>query len=196
MDLMSRLEREMRETPGKHETATLRDGTTVTIRPIRPDDAPRLQALFYRLSPESIALRFLGHPKELPYEQAQQLANVDYQTRMALVATREEDSEEHIIAVARYAADSAQPDLAEAAIVVEDEYQKQGLGTLLLIRLVAYARTHGIRDFMATVHHDNAQIMRFIRRSGLPSQSKLAAGVWEIVVKLEPEVDTTWSSDQ
>jgi len=182
----------MQETPGKPEVITLRDGTMVTIRPIRPDDAPRLQVLFYRLSPESIALRFLGHPKELPDEQAQQLANVDYQTRMALVAIHEQDDEEHIIAVARYAADSAQPDLAEAAIVVEDEYQKRGLGTLLLTRLVAYARTHGIRAFMATVHHDNVQIMRFIRRSGLPSESKLEAGVWEIMVKLEPD----WSPDQ
>ncbi len=174
----------MPETPAKPEEVTLRNGTVVTIRPIRPDDAPRLQALFYRLSPESIALRFLGHLKELPLEQAQQLATVDYRTRMALVATRQQNGEEDIIAVARYAADSAKPDLAEAAIVVEDEYQKRGLGTLLLTRLVAYARTHGIRAFMATVHHDNVQIMRFIRQSGLPTESKLEAGIWQIVVKL------------
>lgn len=174
----------------KPETVTLRDGTTVTIRPIRPDDAPRLQALFGRLSPESISLRFLGQPKELPYEQARLLANVDYQKRMALVATREQGGEEHIIAVARYAVDpAADPDLAEAAIVVEDKYQKQGLGTLLLTRLVAYAQAHGIRAFRATIRQDNAQIMRFVRRSGLPTDSRLEAGVWEIVVKLEPEAD-------
>jgi len=184
------LEKEKQETPGKPEPVTLRDGTAVTIRPIRPDDARRLQALFYRLSPESISLRFLGHPKELPDAQAEQLANVDYQKRMALVATREQDGEEHIIAVARYAADPAgQPDLAEAAIVVEDEYQKRGLGTLLLSRLVAYAQAHGIRAFMATVHQNNIQIMRFVRHSGLPAESTLEAGVWEIVVKLEPEAE-------
>lgn len=187
---MAHLEKEMQETPGKPETVALRDGTAVTIRPIRPDDAHGLQALFYRLSPESISLRFLGQPKELPYEQARQLANVDYQKRMALVATREQGGEEHIIAVARYAVDPAgQPDLAEAAIVVEDEYQNRGLGTLLLIRLVAYAQAHGIRAFMAAVHHDNAQIMRFIRHSGLPTESTLEAGVWEILVKLEPEAE-------
>lgn len=170
----------------KPDTVTLRDGTTVTIRPIRPDDARRLQALFDRLSPESISLRFLGQPKELPYEQARQLANVDYQKRMALVATREQDGEEHIIAVARYATHPASPpDVAEAAIVVEDEYQKRGLGTLLLTRLVAYAQAHGIRAFMATIRHDNAQIMRFIGRSGLPTESTLEAGVWDILVKLE-----------
>ncbi len=187
---MARLEKEMQETPGKPEAIALRDGTTVTIRPIRPDDAPRLQALFYRLSPESIALRFLGQLKELPYEQARQLANVDYRERMALVATRQQDGEERIIAVARYAVDpTARPDVAEAAIVVEDVYQKRGLGTLLLIRLVAYARTHGIRAFTATVHQDNIQIMRFVRHSGLPAESKLEAGVWDILVKLDPEAE-------
>ncbi len=187
---MARLEKAMPETPEKPKPVTLRDGTAVTIRPIRPDDAPRLQALFDRLSPESIAFRFLGQPKELPYEQARRLANVDYRKRMALVATREQGSEEHIIAVARYAVDPAgQPDLAEAAIVVEDEYQKRGLGTLLLSRLVAYAQAHGIRTFMATVRQDNIQIMRFVRHSGLPAESTLEAGVWEIVVKLEPEAE-------
>jgi RimJ/RimL family protein N-acetyltransferase len=187
---MPYLDKEVQATPEKPEAVTLRDGTTVTIRPIRPDDARRLQELFARLSPESISFRFLGQPRELPYEQAEQLANVDYHTRMALVATREQCDEEHIIAVARYAVDPAvAPDLAEAAIVVEDKYQNRGLGTLLLKRLVAYARIHGIRAFMATVRHDNVRIMRFIRRSGLPTESKLAAGAWEILVKLEPKAD-------
>ena len=187
---MTSLEKEVRPTPETPEAVTLRDGTTVTIRPIRPDDARRLQELFARLSPESISLRFLGQPRELPYEQAEQLANVDYRTRMALVATREQGDEEHVIAVARYAVNPATgPDLAEAAIVVEDEYQHRGLGTHLLKRLVAYARTHGIHAFMATVRHDNVQIMRFVRHSGLPAESKLEAGAWEIMVKLEPKAD-------
>jgi GNAT superfamily N-acetyltransferase len=187
---MTCLEKEVQATPKKPEAVTLRDGTTVTIRPIRQDDARRLQELFARLSPESIAFRFLGHPKELSDKQAEQLANVDYHTRMALVATREQCGEEHIIAVARYAVDPAvAPDLAEAAVAVEDEYQSRGLGTLLLKRLAAYAQTHGIHAFMATVRHDNVRIMRFIQHSGLPTESRLEAGTWEILVKLEPEAD-------
>jgi RimJ/RimL family protein N-acetyltransferase len=187
---MTYLEKEVQPTPETSEAVTLRDGTPVMIRPIRPDDARRLQELFARLSPESISFRFLGHPKELPDEQAEQLANVDYRTRMALVATREQCDEEHIIAVARYAVDPAvEPDLAETAIVVEDEYQHRGLGTLLLKRLVTYARTHDIHAFTATVRHDNVQIMRFVRHSGLPTESKLEAGTWEILVRLKPEAD-------
>ena len=185
------LERDIQEAQGKPETVTLRNGTTATIRPICPDDALGLQALFQRLSPESIALRFLGQPKELPLQQARQLSNVDYCKRMALVATRHQDDEEYIIAVARYAvAPEREPDLAEAAIVVEDEYQSLGLGTLLLTRLVEYARTHGIRAFSATVRQDNIQIMRFVRHSGLPAESTLDAGTWDIVVRLESEAES------
>ena len=75
------------------ETVALHDSTTVLIRAIRPDDAQSLQALFARLSTESIWFRFLGHPKELSYEQGEQLATADDQTGMALVATREQCGE-------------------------------------------------------------------------------------------------------
>ena len=60
--------------------------------------------------------------------------------------------------------------------MVEDAYQNRGLGTTLLVRLVAYARSQGILGFVAAVHHDNARIMRFIRKSGLPTKSRLEAG--------------------
>jgi GNAT superfamily N-acetyltransferase len=169
---------------------TLCDGTAAIIRPIHADDALRLQALFARLSPESIFFRFLGPRKELPNEQAEDLANVDYQTRMALVATYEQCGQEEIIAVARYARMSGTEDgLVEAAIVVEDRDQGQGLGTLLLKRLVSYARTYGIRTFLALVHSNNGWMMRFIQRSGLPTERKAEPGALEIRVKLEADAD-------
>ena len=175
--------------PEGPETVTLRDGTTVTVRPIRPDDVSRLQALFTRLSPESIFFRFLGYRNELPYAEAQDLANVDCQTRMALVATLKQNGEEYIVAVARYAVIRlVEPKVADAAVVVEDRYKGQGLGTLILKRLVAYARTHGIRAFQAAIYHNNAQIMRFIQCSGLPCERKrIESGVWGFRVKLEAE---------
>ena len=174
----------------RSEVVTLRDGTTVTIRPVRPDDAPCLRALFARLSPESICSRFLANCRELPYQQADGLINVDCQRQMALVATREQSVEEHIIAVARYwVIPVNEPGLAEPAIVVEDRYQNRGLGTLLLKRLVEYARAHGIRTFLASVHHSNARIRRIIRRSGLPIECKMESGTCEIRVNLETEPD-------
>ncbi|HLF25631.1 MAG TPA: GNAT family N-acetyltransferase [Anaerolineae bacterium] len=171
------------------ETVTLRDGTAVRLRAIQPDDAPRLQALHARLSTESIFLRFLDQRTALPDRDAQQLANVDYRTRMAIVAALAEEPEQ-LIGVARYAAiDSAQLDTAEAAIVVQDDYQERGLGTILVDRLVGYARGQGVHAFLATVHYSNAEIMRFIQRSGLTAQKKLEAGVWEIKINLDAAPD-------
>jgi RimJ/RimL family protein N-acetyltransferase len=168
------------------EAVDLRDGTPVVIRPIRLDDAARLQSLFARLSSDTIYYRFLGLRKELPYEEAKRLTDVDYETRMALVATCVQHGDEEIVGVARYAVISGTwPAEAEAAIVVEDRYQGKGLGTVMLERMVAYASAHGIRSFVATVRHDNARMMRFIRRSGLPTQSRVEAGVWEIRVELK-----------
>ena len=170
------------------ETVTLRGGTTVTIRPIRADDAPRLQAFHARLSPETIYLRFLGYHKALLDKEAERLATVDYQARMALVATREEGGEERLLGVVRYdVIDPRHPDVAEVAIVVEDRYQGRGLGTLLMNRLVAYARAYGIRAFVAEVSGENYRMLRFAQRTGLPVEKKLEWGVWYIRIKLEDE---------
>jgi len=170
------------------ETIALRDGTPVTIRLIRPDDAPRLQSAFTRLSPESVYLRFLDQRTALSDREAQRLANVDNRTHVALVAAHDEGGQEHIIGVARYAViDPSEPDTAEAAVAVIDEFQGRGLGTILLQRIVAFARARGVHAFMATVHYSNAEIMRFIERSRLPFKKKLQAGAWEIRVSLDAD---------
>ena len=163
------------------EAIVLRDGSRLTIRPIRPDDAPRLQALHARLSPDSIYFRFLGWHPALSEQEAERFANLDYDTRMAFVAVNEENGEENIVAVARYAACLPDhPDEADAAIVVEDRFQNLGLGTLLLDRLLAYARAHGIAAFLADINPENERMLHFIRRSGFPASSKLAEGALEI----------------
>jgi GNAT superfamily N-acetyltransferase len=165
-------------------TATLRDGTEVTIRPVVPEDAPRLQALYSRLSPQSIYYRFLSQAKALTRAQAARLANVDYDARMALVATVGSEADAPIIGVARYA-EGLEPAVAEAGVVVEDRFQRLGLGTLLLTELVEYARDQGIHTFVGWIHQSNAAILQFIRRSGLPTHSRLESGVWEIRIELD-----------
>ncbi len=175
------------------EWVELRSGQKIGIRPVRPDDALRLQALFERLSPESVFLRFLGTRKTLTDQDAQRLAHVDYDQRMAFVATLDDSAEdsgadETLIAVARYSAiaDSDPPE-AEAAIIVEDSYQHQGLGTLMLERLSTYARQHGIHRFWAAVHHSNSRILRFLKHSGLPMEKSLEDGIWDIHVSIVSE---------
>ncbi|MFN2184269.1 MAG: GNAT family N-acetyltransferase [Anaerolineae bacterium] len=170
------------------ETVRLRDGMPILIRPVRPDDALRLKALFGRLSRESIYYRFLELRKELPNEEARQLAELDYHTQMALVATRQKGGDDEVIGVARYVlVPGSEPAEAEAAVVVEDRYQNLGLGTHLLNRLAAYAVRHGVCAFLATVRFDNARVLCLIRRSGLPTESRLEAGVLALRIGLESE---------
>jgi acetyltransferase len=182
----------MHATARAHESKAvhLRDGTPVLIRPVRPDDAPRLQSLFGRLSRESIYYRFLQMRKEMTDEEAQSLADLDCETQMALVATRQQDGVEAVIGVARYAVvPGKDPAEAEAAVVVEDRYQNQGLGTYLLKRLAAHALARGICAFLATVRHDNSRVMRLIRRSGLPIEGDAEAGVLALCIGLERRAD-------
>jgi acetyltransferase len=173
--------------PGAH---TLQDGRIAQLRAVQPDDVDRLIGLFNRLSPESVYFRFLEPRKTLPRSQAEVFAKVDYEHQMAIVATLPEGDDEVIIAVARYAwLDPVSDRIAEAAIVVEDACQNQGLGTELLRLLVDFASKHGVRAFRAAVHQSNQRILDFIHHSGLPATKRLQAGVWDIIVELEPPVE-------
>ncbi len=173
------------------EPLTLKDGTRVIIRPIRPDDADDLQATFQRLSMESIYLRFLSFKKELPDEEARYLATVDYTSRMAYVAICKEDDRDIVVGVARYAMlDNVHPEIAESAVVVADEYQGRGLGKLLLWRLVDYARARGIRYLRGNLQIGNDRMLDLVRRSGLPHQTRYVDGIWEVTIALEiPDED-------
>jgi RimJ/RimL family protein N-acetyltransferase len=170
------------------ETVRLLDGRLVQLRPIRPEDAPLLQEGFARLSPQSIYMRFLKTAVALSDSQARQLASVDYDEHMALVGSVIEDGVEHLVAVARYGAIPGDvTGLAEAAIIVRDDYQGAGLGKMLMKRLLQYGRQHGVHMLVATVHSSNNRILRFIIKSGLPFEKKmLEPGVWEYRIRLEP----------
>ncbi len=75
--------------------------------------------------------------------------------------------------------------VAEAAVVVEDAYQKRGLGKALVGRLVEYARTHGVRRFVTTIHVNNAAILSFINYSGYKVDRKFNGGAWDVVIYLD-----------
>jgi acetyltransferase len=164
----------------------LTDGRVVLLRPIRPDDAPRLQEGFRRLSKDSVYLRFLETFNELSDRQAHYFANVDYHHRMAIVGALQEDNLERLVAVARYdTLDEGPPGIADAAIVVRDDYQSIGLGSAAMQLLAEYARNNGIYFFKADILMHNQRILNFIRHSRLPYERKmLEPGIWSISVQL------------
>jgi RimJ/RimL family protein N-acetyltransferase len=140
--------------------ATLRDGAPVIIRMVEPDDKPAFAQGMARLSTRSRYLRFHSGIKELSDKQLRYLTEVDQQDHVAWVAfTAEGDDDDVGIGVARFVRVSDEPDVAEAAITVLDEYQGRGLGTLLLGVLSASARQRGVRMFRSYVLGENASML-------------------------------------
>src|SRR5207245_7497610 len=120
------------------QDVTLRNGASVRIRAIRPDDAPRLMALCRRLSPRALYQRFFSFRRLLP-EEAHAFANVDYRRRMAIVAEVDDGQEPELVGVARYGP-SDEGTTADIGLVVADGWQGLGLGSLLLEEVLRAGR--------------------------------------------------------
>src|SRR3954469_10901708 len=117
------------------DEALLADGTPVLVRPITPDDADALVALHARLSTDTIYRRYFGARPHLSPADVERFTRVDGRARFALVALRGTD----LVAVARYEGRPGHSS-AELAVVVDDALHHQGVGRLMLERLVAVAR--------------------------------------------------------
>jgi GNAT superfamily N-acetyltransferase len=150
--------------PFFRERLVLADGRSVLIRPIRPDDAPRLIDAHAHLSLESRYLRFFSAKPRLTPGEARWLAEVDFVRRFALVATVEHKGREHIVAVARF--DIGADGAAESAVVVGDPYQHAGLGTALLERLNEVARGRRVRAVTGVVLPENAPMLGLLHKQG------------------------------
>lgn len=150
------------------------------LRLIRPDDEPRLTALYDRLSRHTAYQRFFSAMRRLPPDWAHFLANVDYRRRLALVIERGAAAGPELIAVARYEP-TDDPEVAEVAFVVQDEWQGRGLGRLLLHELLAAAVARGIRRFRAYVLADNTRMLRLLTRHTRLLARHTEAGVTELL---------------
>ena len=162
----------------------LRDGTKVHLRSIVPEDEPLLHEAVASMSERTVYFRFFSPIKRMSDALAHRLAVVDYNDRFALVATTHRPtSKERIVGVARY--DRARDtDMAEVAVAVIDEFQRRGLGSVLLAELARVARKHGIRTFQLIVLPENREMLGLLRNMGWIHQAKLAGGVYEISVDL------------
>jgi GNAT superfamily N-acetyltransferase len=152
------------------------------VRPIRPSDEAGLQALHARLSLDSLYHRFFSSRSELSSVAARELATVDYERQLALVAARE-DTQDALVAVARYAAVVDEPATAETAVVVEDAWQGLGLGTWLLSQLLRAAEQRGIRTFRADVLATNQRMLCLLRRETTIIKSRTRDGIAEILFR-------------
>ena len=158
----------------------LRDGGTCHMRPIRPDDRDRLQAMHLKQSARSTYLRFFAPLPRLSEKDLDRFTVVDYVDRVALVAVVGDD----IVAVGRY--DVITPGEAEVAFNVSDQHQGRGLGSVLLEHLAAAARERGITRFMAETLPENRAMVKVFRDAGYEVSHRFDDGVITLEFAIHP----------
>ncbi len=148
------------------ETLSLPDGSTLLIRPVRPEDEPAFIAGFAQLTAAEIRLRFMHRVKELTHSEAARLTQIDYDREMALLAVRQWPGQEpEGCGVARIIADANQ-ERAEFAIILLWEATGIGLSSLLLRRLIGYARGQGLRELFGEILRENTPMLELCRAMG------------------------------
>ncbi len=141
------------------EEVTLANGRTFLLRPVRAEDAPAFHRGFARLDPGDIRMRFFAPMGRLSPEITERLTQIDYDREMALVAVAPGEGEpEEVFGVVRIIAD---PDnrRAEYAIIVDSSIKGQGLGRILMDRIIAHARRRGIGEIWGDVLRENHRML-------------------------------------
>jgi acetyl coenzyme A synthetase (ADP forming)-like protein len=162
----------------------LHDGSTVSLRPVRPDDGDVLEELFAGLDPGSQAFRFFSGAADLA-RAGRMMAEVDYRSRYGLLAFRGQDHRP----VGHGVYLGLDPTTAEVAFAVADEFQGRGLGTILLAHLAETAGENDIATFRAEVMPTNRRMIEMFRESGFPVEiesSREGLGV-EFPTSLTPD---------
>ncbi|MBW3662622.1 MAG: GNAT family N-acetyltransferase [Actinobacteria bacterium] len=164
----------------------LPDGTTIHLRPLRPDDRERLLAMWDRTSERSRRDRFLG-PFTLTSQNVGRFTDLDEAREFALAATVGRGQTEQVVGVARWACGD-DPQTAEFAALVEDAYQARGIGTALVRSLAELAHGEGIERLTGDVLATNSRMLGLIRDVGLEYEHRPehVAGVLRTAVGLQP----------
>jgi acetyltransferase len=147
------------------------DGVPILIRPIRPEDEPLMVEFHESLSEESVYMRYFHMMKldqRTAHERLTRICFIDYDREMALVAERTDPDtgEREILGVSRLSRRGAAPGEAEFSILISDHFQRRGLGTLLLSRLLEVGRAEGLRRITAEILLDNRPMQRISERLG------------------------------
>jgi acetyltransferase len=144
-------------------SVTLRDGTALLLRPVRPEDEPLLHDIAGHMDAKDLRLRFFAPVKGLTHQLAARLSQIDYDREMALIAVAADGAT--ALGVVRFAAD---PDnqRAEFAIGLRSDWQGRGLGWTMMRRIAEVARARGIGELFGDVLRENDRMVQLCRDLG------------------------------
>jgi len=162
---------------------TLRDGTQIFFRPIKPTDEPSLSEMMYSLSEKSVQTRYMARTMAFPHRDMQRVTNIDYRQDIAIVAVVPGVSGEEIVAIAQYFLDPKTKD-AEVAFLVQDEWQSKGIGTFLLDYITQIAKQRGVKRFWAKVLPTNEAMLAIFHNSGFKINQKFDGYSYDITYDL------------
>jgi acetyltransferase len=162
---------------------TTRDGLSLTIRPIRPEDEPRMVRFHESLSDRSVYLRYFHHMDlniRVTHERLSRICFVDYDRAMVLVAELQDGD---IVAVGRLMRSQSSPE-AEFALLVSDAWHERGLGTELLRSLLALARNEKIHRVFGQILTENHTMQEICRQLGFETRYSIEDGLVEASIVL------------
>jgi RimJ/RimL family protein N-acetyltransferase len=160
----------------------LRDGRCVDIRAIRPDDEAGLTEAVAGLSALTLHRRFFSVRRNFTEREKAFFLDVDFVNHVALVAEVKDGQNTKIVGGGRYIVTT--PGAAELAFAIVDEFQGQGLGTLLMHHLLTLARDAGLKTFVAEVLPENTGMLKVFAKSGLDVKTTRDADVVHVVIKI------------
>jgi len=173
----------MRPYPNELEERVEHDGRVLVLRSIRPEDAAGHRRFLARVSYEDLRTRFFSGVRELPEADLTHFTHIDYQREMAFIALGVDGAEAgEILGVARACAG---PDnTAEFAVLVRSDLKRQGLGTLLMRKLIRYCREHGTGELWGSVLAENAAMLHLAEKLGFRVRRR-ELNVVEVVLELQ-----------
>ncbi|HWI28573.1 MAG TPA: GNAT family N-acetyltransferase [Stellaceae bacterium] len=169
--------------PAKYSAGELLpDGRHVEIRALRPDDRSDFLAAVDRTSAKSLYRRFFGVKRDFTPQEVGFFLDVDFVSQVALVAVVEEAGREAIVGAGRYIV--TQPNRAELAFAVIDQYQRLGIGKALMRHLAAIAREAGLEEVRAEVLPDNIAMLKVFEQSGHSMTVRRGRSVVDVTLRL------------
>ena len=167
--------------------ALLTDGTTIEIRPARPEDFEAVRDMHTKMSPDNLYLRFFGISALAGEREARRICREPAPDHAALLAVLEGE----VVGCGSYECADDGSRSAEAAMAVADDIHSRGVGTLLLEHLISLARGQRLHAFTALTLIENALMLQVFADAGLRAQRALADGVYDLTFPLPlDEADT------